>query len=90
MLYKAKPTEVEVVQYKTDNIEEVERFLGHKVFDLYEEHDPVDMTTKTHFSINTLYGKIRVDDQDYIVKNILGDYMVYSKYDFRKLYEKVK
>lgn len=90
MLYKAKPTEVEVVQYKTDNIEEVERFLGHKVFDLYEEHDPVDMTTKAHFSINTLYGKIRVDDQDYIVKNILGDYMVYNKYDFRKLYEKVK
>lgn len=77
---------VQAIRFKT--VPETEEFLGHPIFDLIKEKSEIDNTTNTYFVLQTLEGKRRVTEGDYIVKYPNGDLHVFSPASFKEYYVK--
>lgn len=68
MKYRKKPVEIEAIQWKGNNFEEIKQFAGEMLV-----HEPVDFSNKP-------YGILYINDYKqgrYIVK--VGDYIIKGK-----------
>lgn len=83
MKYKKKPVVIEAVQWTRFNTKEIEDFFGADTSKL--EVDPI----KGYLYINTLEGRMRADDYDYIIRGIKGEYYPCKPDIFSATYEKV-
>lgn len=80
MIYRHKPVEVEALQYTGDNFEEMQRFM--KVH-------AVKLTDGT-FCITEATKIIQVFINDFVVRDIQGNYYPVSPDLFNELYEVIE
>lgn len=90
-LYKRKSTIVEAIQWTGKNLIEVVEFVDNKKVDALSYHwDDYEMVVaKEGFKINTVNGKVKVEINFYIVKDITEEFSIYSPEYFEKYYEKL-
>ena len=88
--YRKKPVEIEAIQWKGDNQEEVFAFLGYT--------GETDLAISTpHFFYNpsnglwilTLEGQMRASKHDYIIKEVKGEYYPCKPDIFEMTYDEV-
>ena len=83
--YRKKPVEVEAVQFTRKNISEVMKFTDYQVeIALYR---PV--IGKMTGRIQTLEGHMNLDEKDWIIKGVKGEFYPCKPDIFKKTYEKV-
>lgn len=80
MKFRKKPIVIEAVQWKTDNKEEIDKFVGKELD--YCEAD-------TGLVIPTLEGDMKVFCFDWIIKGVKGEFYPCKPDIFEKTYEKV-
>ena len=90
MRCQSKPLFVDAIRFKSDNIEEVEDFLGHAIFDMRTEKSTLDNTVKHWFKLPTLDGNVKVQEGDYIIRYIEGDLIVRNPQLFKRQFDRVK
>ena len=92
--YKIKPIEIEAIQLRWDNWEEVCDFvpkkqLGNKVYiEDGEELDEGYTSDTIGLKIRTLQGEKTIIECDYIIKNAKGEVFISKQNDFEVTYEK--
>ena len=83
--YRKKPIEVEAVQFTRKNIDEVIKFTNNQI----------EITTEKRLNgimfgeIETLEGIMKVNENDYIIKGINGEFYPCKPDIFEETYEKV-
>lgn len=88
--YRKKPVEIEAVQWKGNNQEEVFAFLG------YHGDVTIAISTPTFFYnpsnglwLLTLEGQLRASKNDYIIKGVKGEFYACKPDIFLMTYDKV-
>lgn len=71
MKFRKKPVEVEALQWRGMNHEEVKAFLGEDYVALSGEHNP---RGKSKIMIRTLEGTIYADINDWIIRGVQGEH----------------
>ena len=82
-----KPIEVECVQWTGLNRSEIEEFLGWENTIFYYYRPVGANAIELKLEIITHLGRVKVDIDDYIAKELNGDIYSYSKKDFMALYD---
>lgn len=83
--YRKKPVEVEAVQFTRRNIVEVMEFTNNQI----EITTEIRMNGKMYAEIETLEGIMKVNENDYIIKGIKGEFYPCKPNIFEETYEKV-
>ena len=83
--YRKKPVEVEAVQFTRKNISEVMKFTNYQVE--IAIHRPV--IGKMTGIIQTLEGDMNLNENDWIIKGVKGEFYPCKPDIFEKTYEKV-
>lgn len=86
---KQKKVFVDVVQFNFNALSDVENFLGHKIWDVFQESDALDGKVKHWIKLPTLDGKVKVFDGDWIIKYPNGDLIVRKPETFELQFERV-
>lgn len=83
--YRKRQVEVEAIQLRKDNAEEIAQWCGGLVV---EEIDPQD---ETHWwvgvNIPTLEGTLRASENDYVIKGTRGEFYPCKPEIFNEIYE---
>ena len=81
--YRTKPYEIEAVQWKGYNLEEIEDFVGLSIdiLELFKSKNYFTITIKTH------KGHCRANVDDYIIKELNGEFYACNPDEFEKKYE---
>jgi len=79
--YRKKPIEVEAVQWKGNNYDEINSFFGSRKFIGAENHSVV---------IRTLEGRMLANVNDWIIKGVKGEFYPCKPDIFEQTYERVK
>lgn len=90
MRYKAKPIFVDCIRFTYGDLDGLEEFLGHPIFNMCTEKSQLDKTTKHYFKLPTLDGTVKVQEGDYIVRYDEGDIIVRKPAQFKKQFDKIK
>lgn len=93
MKYRKKPVEIEAIQWKGDNLEEIVGFVGAKTLEITEDVEctfPKPTITNSTLYINTLEGKMMVSNGDYIIKGVKGEFYPCKPDIFEQTYEKIE
>lgn len=89
--YKAKPCEIEAVQWDGLNLEEIKQFVGESL--IYDINDAAWKVGKgaphVDMKIRTLEGDMIATKGDYIVKGLRGELYPCKPDVFEKKYEAV-
>ena len=94
--YRKKPIVIEAIKLRTNNIKEVEEFIGDKkiVFncDMSREKfgEYKDIVGNKGLKIKTLEGDMIANIGDYIIKGVIGEFYPCKPDIFKKTYEKVE
>ena len=94
--YRKKPLVIEAIKLRTNNIKEVEEFIGDKkiVFNCdmsrekFEEYK--DIVRNNGLKVKTLEGEVIASIGDYIIKGVIGEFYPCKPDVFKKTYEKVE
>lgn len=84
MLARKKPVEVEVMQYKGDNKQELYDWSGGTVHLAYESSDTYILV------VNTLEGTMVVPKDSYVIKGVEGEFYACDYDIFHKTYELIE
>ena len=85
MKYRKKPVEIEAIQWTGFNVGEIADFAsGHIRFDVY---DATPVKTILNVYIYTLEGEVQVDQYDFIIKGVNGEFYPCKPDIFAKTYE---
>lgn len=84
MKVRKKPVEVEAIQWKGNNLSEVGPFVTNG--QLYVESSAYDSFV-VHLSIQTLEGKMTVNEGDWIIRGVKGEYYPCKPDIFEETYE---
>lgn len=83
--YRKKPVEVEAIQWKENNLEEITNFMGY---------EPIIITgystSRKFINIHTLEGDMACSPDDYIIKGITGEFYPCKPNIFWKTYEVIE
>lgn len=90
MRCQSKPLFVDAIRFDYENIDDLENFLGHGIFNMRTETSQLDNTVKHWFILPTLDGKIKVQEGDYIIKYIEGDIIVRKPLQFKRQFDRIK
>lgn len=80
MKYRKKPVIVEAMQYNGDNSIEIFHFCNKAYF----EHMSQSLI------VNTLEGKMHVDEGDFIIKGVHGEFYPCKPDIFKETYESIE
>ena len=83
--YRKKPVTVEAIQWTNDNIVEIQAFCKDAEFETRYNN----MGIWLDLYINTLEGRMKASNGDYIVKGVNGEFYPCKPDIFEKTYEKV-
>ena len=87
MKYRKKPVVVEAIQYNGDNYDEIKKFVGASLsLDWFDVVGGIDLYI---MQISTLEGKMQVNNGDYIIKGVEGEFYPCKPDIFEKTYEMV-
>lgn len=91
MKYRKKPIVIEAIRWRGNNLEEVMKFINSE---FTFEKDIIYFTKKFSYDgidlyIDTLEGKMKVSQNDYIIKGIKGEFYPCKPDIFDKTYEVV-
>lgn len=86
MKYRKKPVEIEAVQFTRKNWEEIRHFTGGKAKDMTTERC---INGKSYCYIDTLEGKMKATEGDFIIKGVNGEFYPCKPNIFEKTYEAV-
>ena len=87
MKYKKKQGEIEAIQFKRNEFEEIDKFTDGKAFNFRTERS---MNGKSYCDIKTSAGTITAAEGDYIIKDVDGEFYLCKPDIFEKTYEKVE
>ena len=87
MKYRKKQGEIEAIQFKRNEFEEIDKFTDGKAFNFRTERS---MNGKSYCEIKTLAGTITAAEGDYIIKGVDGDFYTCEPDIFEETYELVK
>ena len=90
MRCQSKQVFVDAIRFTYEDIDGLEDFLGHHIFDMYEEKSQLDNTVKHWFILPTLDGKVKVQEGDYIIRYCEGDIIVRKPTQFKRQFDKIK
>lgn len=90
MRFQSKKVFVDAIRFNYEDMDGLERFLGHPVFDMCIETSHLDNTVKHYFKLRTLDGSVKVQEGDYIIKYDEGDIIVRKPAQFKKQFDRVK
>lgn len=90
MRCRSKSLFVDAVRFKYENVDDLENFLGHRIFDMCTEKNQLDNTVKHWFMLPTLDGNIKVQEGDYIIKYTEGDIIVRKPTQFKRQFDRIK
>ena len=90
MKYRKKPVVVEAIQWdgNGDTFNKIVKFVGDDLW-VHEHGKVATIFERYELSINTLEGKMRVSNYDYIVKGVNGEFYPCKPDIFEKTYEMV-
>ena len=91
--FRVKPVEVEAVQWTGRNFEEIKSFVGNSLSYYVNNNDSIMDTSnrpRVEMHIITFGGGIRVDELDWVVKNVNGEFYVRKASVFVDTYEEIK
>lgn len=83
--YKAKPCEIEAVQWDGSNQKEIIDFVGES--SIYTIWDNDKDSPYIYMVIRTLEGNMKVSKGDYIIKGLRGEFYPCKPDIFEKKYE---
>lgn len=83
MKARKKPVVIEFERYTVSNPEKIKAFVGHSLF-IQQEHYASD---RLELLIQTLEGEMRIDDGDYVIKGVNGEFYPCKPDIFEKTYE---
>ena len=81
--YRKKPVVVEAVQWLGNNFSELIEFIGGK-----EERDKIDIHSHGLY-IKTLEGNMKVNDKDFVIKGVKGEFYPCKPDIFYETYEEI-
>lgn len=81
MKFRKKPIVVDAIQFNGENYEEIEKFTDNAAF---------KNTTLEILYINTLEGTMRINDNDWVIKGVNGEFYPCKPDIFEKTYDKVE
>ena len=87
MKYRKKPVEIEAIQFRRNEFEDIDKFTNGKAFNFRTERH---MNGKSYCEIKTLEGIITAAEGDYIIKGVNGDFYTCEPDIFEETYELVK
>ena len=87
MKYRKKLVEIEAIQFRRNEFEDINEFTEGKAFNFRTERH---MNGKSYCEIKTLEGTITAAEGDYIIKGVDGDFYTCEPDIFEKTYELVK
>ena len=87
MKYRKKQGEIEAIQFKRNEFEDINEFTNGKAFNFRTERS---MNGKSYCDIKTSTGTITAAEGDYIIKDVDGDFYTCEPDIFEKTYELVK
>ena len=90
MRCQSKKVFVDAIRFNYEDLDGLEEFLGHPVFNMCIETSHLDNTVKHWFKLPTLDGIVKVQEGDYIIKYIEGDIIVRKPTQFKRQFEKIK
>ena len=82
MKYRKKPIVIDAILWNGRNVWEVIEFIDNETFYEFSEQDTL--------SIDTLEGRMMVNEGDYIIKGVNGEFYPCKPDIFEKTYEKVE
>lgn len=86
-LYKKKPVIISAIEYKSNNISEIAKFMK---INLWEKEEMQEGKWMKSFEIATLEGAMIATEGDYIIKGVEGEFYPCKPDIFHKTYEEVK
>ena len=89
MRCQSKKVFVDAIRFEYANLDDLESFLGHPIFDMETETSHLDGTIKHWFVLPTLDGKVKVREGDYIVRYIEGDLIVRKPIQFKRQFDRI-
>ena len=87
MKYRKKQGEIEAIQFKRNEFEDINEFTEGNAFNFRTERH---MNGKSYCAIKTSVGTITAAEDDYIIKGVDGDFYTCEPDIFEKTYELVK
>ena len=87
MKYRKKLVEIEAIQFKRNEFEDINEFTEGNAFNFRTERC---INGKSYCEIKTLEGTITAAEGDYIIKDVNGDFFTCESDIFEKTYEPVK
>jgi hypothetical protein len=89
--YQKKPIVVEAVQWTGYNLEEVKEFAKYVVYEIYDAGWKAGVCPpSTKITLQTLEGVMTVQQNDYIIKGINGEFYPCKPDIFEKTYDEIK
>ena len=83
MKARKKPVVIEFIKYNGANPEKAKAFVGHSLL-IQQEHYASD---RLELFIKTLEGEMKVNEGDYIIKGVNGEFYPCKPDIFEKTYE---
>ena len=87
MKYRKKQGEIEAIQFKRNEFEDIDKFTNGKAFNFRTERS---MNGNSYCDIKTSAGTITAAEGDYIIKGVDGDFYTCEPDIFEKTYVLVK
>ena len=87
MKYRKKPLEVEAMQFKRYNFGDIVKFTNGKAINFQIER--IYANGECWCEIQTLEGVMKVNENDYIIKGVNGEFYPCKPDIFNKAFEKV-
>ena len=87
MKYRKKQVEIEAIQFKRNEFEDINEFTEGNAFNFRTERH---INGKSYCEIKTSVGIITAAEGDYIIKGVDGDFSTCEPDIFEKTYELVK
>lgn len=92
MKYRKKPVIIEAVQYNGINVQEIENFVGKKLqieFETDASHQATNSAQVYSIIIPTLEGDMKATPNDYIIKDVKGEFYPCKPDIFEQTYEAI-
>lgn len=85
MKYRKKPVEIEAIQWKGDNLEEISMFMGR----VFTNTPSIPVFQSGSIPIFTLEGRMNASVGDYIIKDVKGEFYLCKPDIFEQTYERI-
>lgn len=82
--YRKKPVVIEAIRLTRQNTEQIIRFTNDAAYGFCTERSP---NGKHYCYIDTLEGRMRADEGDYIIKGVAGEFYPCKPAIFEQTYE---